>query len=904
MKKISEHRAGFFKRMLSMLIIIVVAVSNLGAGSIAAEPGTGETNPAAANEPVEAAPAEPETKPAEEPAAEPAAQPVGRSAEGSVNSTEIESTDIDFTGYQDKSLDIYNYLWYTNAGGGFEQSVGSYKIWGSNIGTDEQPGGQIIIGNHPVAAGYENSMSPMKEDIPVSLAGLTMTEGITIKPAGEEFKEKNIDNNTDKIVGASNTVVLTVSEASSLGNLVVEDGAGLRLILDANLDVGNITLGENSRIEVEVRDDNKLTVSGAFSSRGTVALNGGTIEVKQGLSAANLSLSTTTVNADGYDITATDTLSMTDSKVENASLFGYAAENGVKTLTFGGAANNQFSNVKAVGCKKDSAIRLSVVGIENVAASGDAVFYCDYSITYQQPDGSVIAPEADWPEAFRVSTANRDFNSGEICGFHTASQYIDIDGKGEITLPEIQKSGYTYEGWKLNGSEEPVTSITAVAGNVTLSAVLMEGDTVKRNRSYKPDKYKNGVDGNRKSARANNVTLELSKPMPGDWSLTYKDADNSDAETIIKAGDSARTISVKQGSMVTLTTSNGKEEDISFWDFSKEGNDGKITPELQSVQEDGLKLIYEFEMPTENVTATYDKDDKEFTLEKDDTVNDAWTIFYNKDGNNVELDDAEVKLKCGSSSSVTLELKNVSQPLALTLTFRDGNGRVVRTKSLEDYATKNSDSKYTFDMPAKNVTVSSVWELYLDDGTIELSPTGFKQVPKYGTDSAPIAWSGDYRIWQCEDNNTDFHETGNVLSLSDNLTGRNISLGNLNITTGNSISLGDNASANLTQEGMVQAKNILVPAGCTLSLEGKVKDNEKPTLTLAPAPGTVAIGGSEGGIIKLESLDISITPPNGSTSNALDGKEVTVTDSTLDTNGSPLHGGNKLVIKNSSVTQH
>lgn len=455
MKKRGRHKAGFFKSILSMLLITMLIIGNLGIGSVGAKPDTENADAAAMTTSTENS----AEKSAKSSAAEPAAN----------------LTNIDFSAYQNKGLVIYNHLHYTNANGEVILSGGGYNISGNNVGQDGKAGQEIVIGNHPTADGGDTA--PLDKDIPVILKKLTATGAMTIKPVGA-------DN--------SKTVKMTISENSSLGSLTVEENARLELILNADLNADSIILGNNSTLTVT--GTGTLTVSGEFSSRGTVALNGGNIQANGGISTVNLSLSGATVTANGKSIAAKETLSMKDSTVKKASLFGYkadAAGGGALTLTLSG--DNKFSDVTAVGCAADSPAIVSIAGIDTVSSSSETTYYCDYTITYKSGE-DIIEAKAEWPVAYRTSYSSNTFNNGTICGYHTADSSFTESSSVPLPADSLQP-GYEHKGWKTGDSEAIVSAITEASGNVTLSAVLEAGAvTVKLDRGYAPDKYTNDKD--------------------------------------------------------------------------------------------------------------------------------------------------------------------------------------------------------------------------------------------------------------------------------------------------------------------------------------------------------------------------------------------------------------------------
>ncbi len=344
--------------------------------------------------------------------------------------------------------------------------------------------------------------------------------------------------------------------------------------------------------------------------------------------------------------------------------------------------------------------------------------------------------------------------------------------------------------------------------------------------------------------------------------------------------------------------------------------------------------------------------DRLYTLKMDedttvrDAVDDAWEITYIKSEWDPETDkfvvpvlpEGEAPSVLGADPAEMLSLSQVtftpnpaSSGLPLTLAFEDDTGNKV-VESLERLAgqpdgytiresasssftvtvTKDENGVYTLTMPAKHVTVSSVWELYLDYGTIELFKDGFRQQdypPYHLTDPTAVnAWEGDYRIWQCEDNNQGpeanhtsytgtshaFHPTGNVLKLHDDLTTRadltgverKITLGNLNISRQNSIELADGAQVKLTQTGKLKAKNILVPTGAALTLTPNVSG---PTISLKPEAGA-AIGSAEnGGRITLQNVKLNVSP-GASDAYVVNGSAVDLKDCSIGKVDAPVTG--------------
>ncbi len=186
-----------------------------------------------------------------------------------------------------------------------------------------------------------------------------------------------------------------------------------------------------------------------------------------------------------------------------------------------------------------------------------------------------------------------------------------------------------------------------------------------------------------------------------------------------------------------------------------------------------------------------------------------------------------------------------------------------------------------------NITRQTVRTLYLEKGTIHITESGYTQV---GQTTQPVIWPGSYNILMDETNNTDGSETPNVLTLAGDLETRAINLGNLKITSDNSIELKDNTKANLTlsfngASSTVDAKNILVPTAASLTMATLHSTAVKGALNLTPAIRTVALGGS-GTQIKLENVAVDLTLPAADSSgesnaSGVSATSVIFTDSTV-----------------------
>ncbi|WP_165170532.1 InlB B-repeat-containing protein [Adlercreutzia sp. ZJ242] len=411
-----------------------------------------------------------------------------------------EQTAIDFSTYQNSDLDIYSAHYYaTSANQTIERSSGSYSIRGFNDKHD------IVVGNHPVDE--KPNTNALDVDIPIFLNGLEAAQSLIVKPVGSLLS----DGGT-----YTNRTTLTVANASRVGNLKVDAHAVLDIILDEDLTVTSMTLEQGSTLTVT--GSGTLTVTDTFESKGTVALNGGTIDAQKGISAQTLTVNGATVKASGKDISASDNVSLKDGKVQDAALFGYKnvpADSEPRTLTLEGS--NEFSSVAAVGCSSDDATVVSITGIETVRSSSSTTFYNDYTITYKN-GAAEVKPSASWPTAYRVSTKSNSFNGATIAGYHTSEGY---KAESPVPLPkDYTQAGYELTGWKIEGSESVITELSSTQEEIVLMAALEPGKvTIKLDLGFDPNVYTSDKDdeGNvpaRKSEILTRLNDDVELPMP------------------------------------------------------------------------------------------------------------------------------------------------------------------------------------------------------------------------------------------------------------------------------------------------------------------------------------------------------------------------------------------------------
>ncbi|MDO5389703.1 MAG: InlB B-repeat-containing protein [Eubacteriales bacterium] len=266
-----------------------------------------------------------------------------------------------------------------------------------------------------------------------------------------------------------------------------------------------------------------------------------------------------------------------------------------------------------------------------------------------------------------------------------------------------------------------------------------------------------------------------------------------------------------------------------------------------------------------------------------------WDVTYTDgSGNEVSYNTPGTQVDIDYHATVTFKPKdpdNPPKPQYVTLTLTDDEGNETTVK-LSSYGTPGSGGSYSFLMPASDVAASKVTTqtLYLDDGTINITKNGYTQ------NGVTKEWLGDYVILQCADNNSDFHETANVLTLAEDLRDRTIQLGDLHLTSDNSIEVKEGAKAVLSanydgEPSTITAKNILAGGQDTsLKLHTGLMESgfgtdptkedigKKAEITLAPAVGSAAIGGNTGnpivGTLDVENVNLSMTMPNADVSTA------------------------------------
>lgn len=198
------------------------------------------------------------------------------------------------------------------------------------------------------------------------------------------------------------------------------------------------------------------------------------------------------------------------------------------------------------------------------------------------------------------------------------------------------------------------------------------------------------------------------------------------------------------------------------------------------------------------------------------------------------------------------------------LEFDGERYRLDQLKNEAPFYAEVVDGVYTVLMPAGDVNVAydDVMELYLGYDSISITPDA------YTYQGETVQWPGNYTIYQWPQNAAS-PATPNVLNLCGALSSRTIKLGNLDITSVDSIVLAESTAVTLTATGSINAKNIMVPETAILTLQSDDAQVDR-TVNLAPAKDQAAIGGSGNtGNITVRNLDLMLDMPAGSAASGI-----------------------------------
>ena len=279
------------------------------------------------------------------------------------------------------------------------------------------------------------------------------------------------------------------------------------------------------------------------------------------------------------------------------------------------------------------------------------------------------------------------------------------------------------------------------------------------------------------------------------------------------------------------------------------------------------------------------------TLTADANTRSHWTLAYTDSATGnpaapTTMNDNSATVKYHSSVTVTPQAGTQHAEFITVAwgsdSFRlnDGDTRI---------AFDNATGVYSFTMPDAAVTLSysDVETLYLDNGSIEITDSGYTQYVKTAVDDGEGGttiimtrvdkiWHGGYVIKQNDTNTVAStapatnENYANKLSLSGNLSDRSITLGNVKISGTDSIAMVPGTTATLmlgsaSLSASFDAMNILVPETSSLTMGSGT--GSKVNVNLAPSYDAssqrAAIGGSTAspvnGTIKLADLNLDLT---------------------------------------------
>ena len=339
------------------------------------------------------------------------------------------------------------------------------------------------------------------------------------------------------------------------------------------------------------------------------------------------------------------------------------------------------------------------------------------------------------------------------------------------------------------------------------------------------------------------------------------------------AGGDNDTVITKQVSMAYNAALTDKKPQIegysttSSWKYDKDNAD--YTKLNMRVSEVNNGII--------NVSTSYNA--ISYSLFADEDTLKNWNITYT-DGalsnTQIPLSNTKVNVKYHSAIKFVLKTQGVAaSPEFITLTLYDGSKQ---TKiKLPEYALLERDV-YSFTMPAMNIEAMyiTVETLYLDDGTISITPTGYTH--SKATGDIVKNWPGDYVILQNASNDSS-KATANVLNLSGDLSDRTIKLGNLNINSDNSINLNDAVSSNVSltlnykndTPSSLNIKNINVSDNSIFNIKSLSSANS--TIVASPKKNIAAIGSNStakaNGKITAHNISFTVNMPAGSSASGI-----------------------------------
>ena len=274
-----------------------------------------------------------------------------------------------------------------------------------------------------------------------------------------------------------------------------------------------------------------------------------------------------------------------------------------------------------------------------------------------------------------------------------------------------------------------------------------------------------------------------------------------------------------------------------------------------------------------------------YELTADANTMSEWTIRFTDGVNSstygsdyTEQTDGGALYKIKYHSDVRFEPKSSSSFGGFVRIIENSASENSEAVKLLDYAEELPNyntygSGYHFQMKAYpyKAIFDSVVPVYLENGTINIEASGYSQ------NGVTITWPGDFEILQNAENDAS-NSTRYVLNISGDLSSRSIYLGNLNVSSDNSIHLESGTTANLKASyngsaSTLSLRNIFVGETSTLNMSTQA-GSAKATVNLTPNPDSVikyaGIGGSsaspKNGTIQLSDLALNITMRGSSAS--------------------------------------
>lgn len=378
-------------------------------------------------------------------------------------------------------LYIYSYDTYKDYSGEIKNTSISYKLSG--------------ISNKNIYVGNTDSNYAKQKDIKIYFENITISEGksINIYP---------VYNNSAYYVDIIN------DKESSISNFILEEKAIVNIKLNEDLIISTLNLGANSILNIDLNGNNlnigslnsgvgTLNISGEGTVEGTNDINVGYLNVDGSTLIASNVYSTydmkfinnatiSTKNALSGQISSNGNITVNNSIVKNAVLFGYKSDaNGLKTFTLESAS---FSDINIVGATNETNAIVIFAGSSMVSSSSNTSYSCDYPITYKYNDN--IIQNDSFPTHYRVKYTGALANEPQVLGTTKNGVFTN----GDRMLPSYTVDGYAYSGWILENTSNKITTLSNESGALVLNASLIAGGVVAYlNLGYIPTEYTNDL---------------------------------------------------------------------------------------------------------------------------------------------------------------------------------------------------------------------------------------------------------------------------------------------------------------------------------------------------------------------------------------------------------------------------